>query len=420
MCEEREVSNGSDAFHLTATHVFFQNPGVDRARILDLTLVELAKELKDGALPPETALYVYVEKALEVHKDLNCVTVFLSDCEAQLGKLRERGERGPLYGVPVSIKEHAGYKGHPSTCGVPQYLDAVEEEDSVVVKVLKKQGAIVFAKTNVPQTLICIETSNPIYGETVNPHNRAKACAGSTGGEGALIGGRGSILGIGTDIGGSIRLPSSFCGIAGFKPSPARLSLRGVRPCVDGMTAGEWTRRPNLQCRSSVTLTTGYAASCHMTPSQTSVISLLSPQLILFRPPRVDDVFGMLVKALLGDGGRTLGDKFNNSPVDSHLQDMFLLCKIPGGVKKILSFILRPLHNDFWDKLFKKAVEDGVGLPLSVQCVALPYQDELCLRLMKEVQTLHTRRQMKRSAPGRGSGTGFVGDFPSASEREKF
>ncbi|PIO10258.1 hypothetical protein AB205_0187660 [Aquarana catesbeiana] len=93
-------------------------------------------------------------QALEVHKSLNCVTVFLSDCEAQLKKLQENGVKGPLYGVPVSIKEHVGYKGHPYTCGLAQYLDVLEEEDSVIVKVLKKQGAIVFAKTNVPQSLI--------------------------------------------------------------------------------------------------------------------------------------------------------------------------------------------------------------------------------------------------------------------------
>ncbi|KAG9463714.1 hypothetical protein GDO78_021247, partial [Eleutherodactylus coqui] len=149
--------------------------------------------------------------------------------------LRRGGAKGPLYGVPVSIKEHIGYAGQPSTCGLVQNLDDVEEEDSVIVRVLKKQGAVVFAKTNVPQGLFCYETSNPIYGFTVNPHNRTKGVAGSSGGEGALISGGASILGIGTDIGGSIRLPASFCGIAGFKPTPNRLSMIRNRQCIDGM-----------------------------------------------------------------------------------------------------------------------------------------------------------------------------------------
>ncbi|XP_040264436.1 vitamin D3 hydroxylase-associated protein-like [Bufo bufo] len=215
-----------------------QNPGVDSKKILELTLRELTEKLKDGSLTPEIILYSYIEKALEVNDNLNCVTVFLSDCEAQLKGLRDNRMRGPLYGVPVSIKEHVGYQGHPSTCGLVQYLDVLEKKDSVIVSVLKKQGAIVFAKTNVPQSLLCYETSNPIYGKTVNPHNKDKVAAGSSGGEGALIAAGGSVLGIGTDIGGSIRLPASFCGITGFKPTPSRLSMSGVRHCVDGMNSG--------------------------------------------------------------------------------------------------------------------------------------------------------------------------------------
>ncbi|XP_056408370.1 vitamin D3 hydroxylase-associated protein-like [Hyla sarda] len=213
---ERRMRKAVEAYHQ-------QNPGVDGGKILELTVPELSEKLKDGTLTPESVLYSYIEKALQVNADLNCVTVFLNDFESQLKDLRERRVRGPLFGIPVSIKEHVGYQGHPSTCGLVQYLDVVEEEDSVIVKVLKKQGAIVFAKTNLPQSVLCCETSNPIYGYTLNPHNQAKGPSGSSGGEGALIGGGGSILGIGTDLGGSIRLPASSCGIAGFKPTTTRL-----------------------------------------------------------------------------------------------------------------------------------------------------------------------------------------------------
>ncbi|XP_018430069.1 PREDICTED: vitamin D3 hydroxylase-associated protein-like [Nanorana parkeri] len=533
-----------------------KNPDLDHQRVLDLTLVEMTKELEDGSLSPEAALYVYVKKALEVHSNLNCVTVFLSDCEDQLKKLQQSEERGPLYGAPVSIKEHIGYQGLPSTCGLVQYLDAVEEEDSVVVKVLKKQGAIVFAKTNVPQTLICYETSNTIYGYTMNPHNVAKGASGSSGGEGALIGGGASLLGFGTDLAGSIRLPSSFCGIAGFKPTPTRLSMRGVRPSVDGMTAGRLPRvlaMRALLCDEMFRLDPNvppiyfneevysghkplrigyYEEDGFFLPSPGMRRVLLETkklleeaghQLVPFRPPRVDRAYQMYLKsALFGDGGKTLADKFEKNIVDVHLAGSVPLYRLPAMLKKTLAFLLRPIapriskvlyscagprsvqehwrdlialeeyqttficewrksdldvvlcpmlgpafnvgyparllgrpdggdgrsllithiiicfrstnnyavrgpgvrvmgiggqgygssvsaedeaalrhytgyHNDFWDKLFKKAVEDGVGLPLSVQCVALPYQDELCLRLMKEVQTLHTRRTMKRT-----------------------
>ncbi|PIO25635.1 hypothetical protein AB205_0088890 [Aquarana catesbeiana] len=456
-------------------------------------------------------VYHIPQQALEVHSDLNCVTVFMSDCETQIKKLQEREERGPLYGVPVSIKEHVSYQGHPSTCGLAQYLDVLEEEDSVMVKVLKKQGAVVFAKTNVPQTLICFETSNTIYGHTKNPHNTAKGASGSSGGEGALIGGGGSVLGFGTDLAGSIRLPSSFCGIAGFKPTSLRLSMSGVRPCIDGMTAVPLCIGPMAQdvdglvlvmkallcdemfnldpnvppistsMRSHIPLRIGYYEEDGFflpSPGMRRVLletkQLLGEaghQLIPFKPPRVDYAFQMFLKTtIFGDGGKTLANKFKENIVDIHLAESASQFNFPALLTKTYSFLLQhseyqaefireewkklnmdaiicPMlgpafnigypgkllaaisytmlynmlqfpagvvpvgfvtkedekalrhytgyNNDHWDKCFKKAVADGVGLPLSVQCVALPYQDELCLRLMKEVQTLHMR-QMKK------------------------
>ncbi|KAM4641632.1 vitamin D3 hydroxylase-associated protein-like [Discoglossus pictus] len=517
-----------------------QNGGTDPS-ILRMPLIELTEKLRDGSISPESVLYSYVEKALEVTEDLNCVTMFLQDCEAQLRELKKKKEKGPLYGVPVSIKEHIGYKGLPSTCGLVQYLQEVEKEDSVIVKVLKKMGAIVFVKTNVPQSLICLETSNPIYGHTVNPHNRDKGVSGSSGGEAALIGAGGSILGFGTDLGGSIRFPASVCGIAGFKPTPKRVSIHGIRPAIDGLLsitlcAGPLARDVDslalcmraLFCdemsRLDVTIpplpfneeiystskplrigyydTDGYFLP---SPSMRRVVletkKLLEEAghtLIPFTPPRIEYMFNELVmKAFFGDPG-TLRDKFKPNLVDPNVKEQVILYRMPRAVKKIISFLLRPLYpsiayildstcgassvkdhwkhhieieeyqtefanewrklnldvvlcpmlgpaynfgypakvlftvsytalynvlqfpagvvpvgsvtgadeeelksykgyrNDPCEKFFKKAVEGGVGLPLSVQCVALPYQDELCLRFMKEVETLTRLQQEKK------------------------
>lgn len=147
-------------------------------------------------------------------------------------------------------------KNYDSSCGLFINLEKPVQEDCVIVQVLKKQGAIPFVKTNIPQGLLRLmifkssfkvltrchnnvytvlyfqsniyfissyDCSNPIYGQTLNPHNLQKTSGGSSGGEGALIGGGGSLLGMGSDIGGSIRIPASFCGIYGFKPTPRRL-----------------------------------------------------------------------------------------------------------------------------------------------------------------------------------------------------
>ncbi|NWY42267.1 VDHAP protein, partial [Sylvia atricapilla] len=162
-------------------------------------------------------------EALEVNQEVNCLTDFIHGCEDQLQKLKKQKEKGLLYGIPISIKDHINCKGHISSGGMVKFLGQVKEEDSVIVQVLKHQGGIPFVKTNIPQTMINYDCSNLIFGQTLNPLNPQKSPGGSSGGEGALIAGGGSILGIGSDVAGSIRLPSSFCGLCGLKPTGNRI-----------------------------------------------------------------------------------------------------------------------------------------------------------------------------------------------------
>ncbi|NXN18642.1 VDHAP protein, partial [Indicator maculatus] len=162
-------------------------------------------------------------EALEVTQEVNCVTDFIHGCEDQLQKIKQQKEKGLLYGIPISIKDHINCKGHISSGGMVKFLGQVKEEDSVIVQVLKSQGAIPFVKTNIPQTMLNYDCSNLIFGQTLNPLNHQKSPGGSSGGEAALIAAGGSILGIGSDIAGSIRLPSSFCGLCGLKPTGNRI-----------------------------------------------------------------------------------------------------------------------------------------------------------------------------------------------------
>ncbi|OWK64423.1 Vitamin D3 hydroxylase-associated protein [Lonchura striata] len=212
-------------------------PIVQTDAILSLPLLELTRRLQEGSLSPRTVLYTYLEKALEVTQQTNCLRHFIPECEEQLQEVEGHKEKGLLYGIPVSIKDHIGHKGHLATCGLVQCLGTLMDEDSVLVKVLKKQGAIPFAMTNVPQTLFSYDCSNPTFGRTLNPLNPQKSPGGSSGGEAALMAGGGSILGVGSDMGGSIRLPCSFCGLCGLKPTAERLSLSGVTSPVNGILA---------------------------------------------------------------------------------------------------------------------------------------------------------------------------------------
>ncbi|KAL8920878.1 MAG: hypothetical protein Q9208_006050 [Pyrenodesmia sp. 3 TL-2023] len=134
---------------------------------------------------------------------------------------------GPLHGLPISVKEHIGMKGKGLNAGFVSWWDHKGADDANVLKILWRAGCVFYARTTEPQTLMHLETSNNLYGVTVNPFNRDLTCGGSSGGEGALLGLRGSCLGVGSDIGGSVRSPSANCGLYGLRPSSYRLPSDG-------------------------------------------------------------------------------------------------------------------------------------------------------------------------------------------------
>lgn len=142
-----------------------------------------------------------------------------------LDSQREKGQLvGPLHGLPISLKDSFQIRGTDATVGFVAYLDnGPSPENSCLVDVLLGLGAVLYCKTNVPQTLMTADSHNNIFGRVLNPWNTSLTAGGSSGGEGALIALRGSILGVGTDVGGSIRIPSLCCGLYGFKPTASRV-----------------------------------------------------------------------------------------------------------------------------------------------------------------------------------------------------
>uniref|UniRef100_A0A7M4FK59 Fatty-acid amide hydrolase 1 n=1 Tax=Crocodylus porosus TaxID=8502 RepID=A0A7M4FK59_CROPO len=366
-----------------------KNPGVQTSFILSLPLVELAEKLKEGSLSPEIVLYTYIDKALAVTQEVNCVTDFIQGCEEQLRDLTKRKEKGLLYGVPISIKDHIGCKGHISTGGLVQFLGKVEEEDSVIVKVLKRQGAIPFVKTNVPQSMINYDCSNVIFGQTLNPLNHKKSPGGSSGGEGALIAGGGSLLGFGTDVAGSIRLPSSFCGLCGLKPTGMGLSAPAVVtgilafPIAVMATIGPMARDVDslvlcmraLLCEdlfqldptvppipfneevysSSKPLRIGfYDGDGYFQPSPSmkravqetkQLLQRAGHTLIPFSPPRIDYVVDELfTKGLFSDGAANLLDKLKGDIMDPNLKSQVNTYRLPVVVKRIGALLLKPVY----------------------------------------------------------------------------
>ncbi len=150
--------------------------------------------------------------------------------------LRRDGEPlPPLHGLPLTIKENLDTRGLPSTLGMRARKDAMADRDAVVVQLAREAGALVLGKTNVPQTLLSpMESTNALFGTTHNPWRHGHGPGGSSGGEGAAIAAGMSVAGVGTDIGGSIRTPASFCGICGIKPTNSRWSNVGSQGVLKG------------------------------------------------------------------------------------------------------------------------------------------------------------------------------------------
>ncbi|KAK6178966.1 hypothetical protein SNE40_011433 [Patella caerulea] len=515
-----------------------QNDGINEAKskvITDLSITQLQSKLQNGELKAIDVLRAYQYKALEVNDKTNCIVEPIKEAEVWARELdNQTGPKGPLHGIPISIKECYSIKGYFVTAGMSYFLDKVVDDDAVLVKVVKAAGGVPFVRTNIPQTMMTFECSNPLYGNTTNPHDSTRSPGGSSGGEGALIGGGGSILGIGGDIGGSIRIPSHMCGIVGLKPTVQRLSLNGslalnsgqthVKPSggpmansVDGVVLAMKVLLddtlftldpfvPPLKFNTKVyeskkPLRIGYytddgiitpvPACVRAVHEAKQALEKLGHTMVPFSPPDVHAAVARYTRTVLAErgdiaAGLLAGDEIDpsyklmyhtyqtlpnilrmffgllmktqdrlagevvsqrriwfmldwwdlhdeitayKSKFIQHWRDMNLDAVISPGlacpalpsfksirVSTVLSYtalwnllnfpagsvpVSKVTENDqkqlndtevypakkYFERKLKEFCQDGVGLPVNVQCIALPYQEEVVLRLMKEIET---------------------------------
>ncbi|CAI7601267.1 unnamed protein product [Penicillium discolor] len=200
----------------------------------------LVASLASGKLTATAVTNAFLRRAAIAQKLTNCIYELLPDGAIARAKelddyLAKHGKpSGPLHGLPISIKGHVGLKGRDLSAGFVSWLDRESPDDAIIVKILLNAGAVVYARSTEPQALMALETCSNITGITTNPHNTALTPGGSSGGESALQALHGSPLGIGSDIGGSIRSPAANCGLYGLKPSTGRLPLIGCASYVLG------------------------------------------------------------------------------------------------------------------------------------------------------------------------------------------
>lgn len=200
----------------------------------------LLASIASSELSAVTVTNAFLRRAGLAQKLSNCITELLPERSLERAKylddfLAKHGKLiGPLHGLPISVKEHVGMEGLGLNAGFVSWADRIAPKDAHILSLLWKAGAVFYVRTTEPQTLMHLETSSGLYGTTVNPHNRNLTSGGSSGGEGALLGIRGSCLGIGTDIGGSIRSPAANNGVFGLRPTSYRLPLAGLCGTMSG------------------------------------------------------------------------------------------------------------------------------------------------------------------------------------------
>jgi amidase len=178
----------------------------------------------------------YVERVQEAHERLNALAAFDPDkalaAADEADRARARGDRRPLLGLPITVKDSLEVSGLVATGGSLARANHVPERDATVVRRLREAGAIVLAKTNAPEYSSSYETDNLVHGRTLHPLDPERTPGGSSGGEAALAAADASALGIGTDGGGSVRVPAHYCGVFGLRPTIGRVPVTGNWPAT--------------------------------------------------------------------------------------------------------------------------------------------------------------------------------------------
>ena len=207
--------------------------------LIDASVVWLANAIRNKQVSSEEVVRAFLQRIDHVNSKINAVVQLhadaaLADARAADKEAHAKNWRGPLHGVPCTIKDSFETKGMISTAGLKGRAGFVPTKDATAVARLRAAGAIILGKTNTPELTLAFETNNLVYGRTNNPYNLERTSGGSSGGAAAILAASGSPFDLGTDTGGSIRLPSHYCGIAGMKPTQGRIPRTGHIISFDG------------------------------------------------------------------------------------------------------------------------------------------------------------------------------------------
>ncbi len=207
-----------------------------------MPLQEMAAAVRTKKVSPVELVDAHLARIAKINPALNAFVFVDADSARAQAKTAEQAlaansagaEIGPLHGIPLSMKSSVDVAGWKAECGTALRKNYVASEDAPLVERLRRAGAILIGSTNVPEFLMAYETDNLLYGRTNSPWDLSRTPGGSSGGEAAAIASGCSAGGLGSDGGGSIRIPAHFSGICGLKPTPGRIPASGHYPASAG------------------------------------------------------------------------------------------------------------------------------------------------------------------------------------------
>ena len=203
--------------------------------LTELTISEAAEEIADCRISPIELTRACLERIQRLDPLLNSFITVTPETALEAARQAEveiqtDGARSRLHGIPLALKDLYETRGVRTTAGSLFFQDYIPEEDAAAVQKLTAAGAVLLGKLNMHEIALGVTSANPHYGHCHNPWNPAMICGGSSGGSGAALAGRLCLGSLGSDTGGSIRIPASLCGVVGFKPTYGRVSQRGMIP----------------------------------------------------------------------------------------------------------------------------------------------------------------------------------------------
>ncbi|KAF8639100.1 hypothetical protein AX17_001743 [Amanita inopinata Kibby_2008] len=403
----------------------------EHSQFLNATASQIVSQIKKGEWTASQVLEAYISRATLAQETTNCITevmfasarkqaLILDEEFASSGKLR-----GPLHGVPISFKDQYDFAGVDTSLGFTQWTNNPAKKHASLVEQFIAAGAVLFAKTNVPQTMFAFECCNPLFGRTTNPYNKAYTCGGSSGGEGALLGMDGAAVGIGSDIGGSLRIPASYCGIYSLKPSPGRFSFEGAQGPARGFEGIKTVAGPmgraiedlELICRTafgvqgkdhdvfpvpfrevqlSKKLRFGYYTSdgfvkaspaCQRAVLETvEALRSQGHECIEVEIPDATRAFEIFVGLTSSDGYRTMLSHLGPDPKEKALFLVTLGPALPSFVRSFASWIIDSMLGD---KIFARVIRAACVKPMGEYMKLVAARDDYSKMIYEQIWDKH-------------------------------